>query len=143
MPSSVYITLLRVPGDSSYLKDNKQFPLFFVSALYSERTQCHKDILTFQHSRLAIEKLNASCSLYLLIYIQTFYKRTTAFTERHSKKGRSLKNASLVSESLDMFRVKLEVLRYAKSIYLSNLEYFTNLDFPEIRGFPFLSYLLG
>ena len=143
MPSSVYITLLRVPGGSSHLKDNKQVPLVFVSALYSERTQCHKDILTLQHTRLAIEKLNASCSLYLLIYIQTFYKRTKAFTEGHSKKGRILKNPSLVSESLHMFRVKLEVLRYAKSIYLANLEYFTNLDFPEIRGFPFLSYLLG
>ena len=32
-------------------------------------------------------------------------------------------------------------------IYISSqiiiLQYFTNLDFPEIRGFPFLSYLLG
>ena len=27
--------------------------------------------------------------------------------------------------------------------YLAKLKYFTNLDFPEIRGFPFLSYLLG
>ena len=26
---------------------------------------------------------------------------------------------------------------------LAKLLYFTNLDFPEIRGFPFLSYLLG
>ena len=29
------------------------------------------------------------------------------------------------------------------SKYLAKLYYFTNLDFPEIRGFPFLSYLLG
>ena len=28
-------------------------------------------------------------------------------------------------------------------LILANSEYFTNLDFPEIRGFPFLSYLLG
>ena len=27
--------------------------------------------------------------------------------------------------------------------YLAKLQYFTNLDFPEIMGFPFLSYLLG
>ena len=26
---------------------------------------------------------------------------------------------------------------------LAKLYYFTNLDFPEIRGFPFLGYLLG
>ena len=28
-------------------------------------------------------------------------------------------------------------------MFLTKLKYFTNLDFREIRGFPFLSYLLG
>ena len=29
------------------------------------------------------------------------------------------------------------------NVYLAKLQCVTNLDFPEIRGFPFLSYLLG
>ena len=38
---------------------------------------------------------------------------------------------------------KTTILSNGDTQYLAKLNYVTHLDFPQIRGFPFLSYLLG
>ena len=39
--------------------------------------------------------------------------------------------------------IAMLIQRTMKLLHLAKLQYFTNLNFPEIRGFPLLSYLLG